>query len=1485
MPDLPHSSHLAKMISQLVVESRLSHTTICTPYDPKESINNWLHQYELSCDRLTLADEQKLLYISQYLPPELANWIARSPSATTWKGLKKALLDTYGIPAEKYKKIIRNRLESLRQGSLSSRRFAIVFETVLLDFPEGHVPDDATLRIIYLRVMSPKLRQTILPNVPTYVTWKQISTAAVAIEESLSLDESLLEDAFSKMAIAGTPNFTPTTLETDVSPMEIDAFNQKSSNSNPSTCTCQCKQHNTNTRRPQDPMRMWTDDGQPICGTCRKVGHYSKKCRSRNRKNWNNKKQLNAVETTTGDSNQIEYAAIAIEDDPLADTAAVNFIGVSNTKQASLPKVKLTIQGHLIHALVDTGANISAIRTSVATKLGLVPDTNGASSFTNADNHTTTSEGTVLLKAMLGDITCDLSCHVVTNLSHQLILGYSHLKSLGAVIDTTCNEVRLPRNGVSGVSGSPSVAAPMVCSLVASTKLPGQHHAYVDITGPPNSVVFVSTPTEQVCEKLLAVAAGVAQFDNNGVATVKVANLDKNIKHLNKGQYIATYEYLSPTLRFYNKQNQLLQINQCQSSSKQPVVSPEFDSVIGTQLSQDERSAIRTLLEEFQDCFNSKATTVTPLVQHTIDTGDSRPLSQPPHRTSAAENETIDSLLDEMLQQGIVQPSNSPWASPVVLVRKHDGSPRFCVDYRRINAITRKDVYPLPRIDDTLHSLGNAKIFSTLDLTSSYWQIELDANSKAKSAFICRSDLYEFTRMPFGLTNAPATMQRLMDSVLAGLKWQTCLVYLDDIVCFSNSFEQHLVDLHALFSRLRSASLTANLKKCSFARDNISFLGYRVSPQGLHTDPDKIRAVAEFPKPVDVASLRSFLGLAGYYRSFIGKFSSIAAPLNSLLKKDAPWLWLAEHQTAYETLKTALLSAPVLRLPDFQRPFELHTDGACTAGIGVILCQRDLDNNRAYAVAYASRSLSPAERNYGVSEVEALAIVFGIKKFAHYLTATKFTVITDHHSLQFLTNGKSADLRGRLARWSLFLQQHDFDIVYRPGTKNAGPDALSRFPVDVQPSQAFVSAFQVSDLLTAQASDPFCKELRSGELRSGFSVESGILFFSSRPVLPKSLWKETFILLHDSPTSGHLGIGRTLQRFARLYYFPKQREWIIKQVNECLVCQKTKRSNVTLGRTNLVHSEQSVHPFDTVAIDTFGPLPPTLLGNRYVIVLQCLFSRYVCLFAVPANTDKYIIQCLLSVIGEHGLFRTIMSDNGPPYSGILMKALADHLQVKQKFAPSYHAASNGLVEKFMETLKNMISSYLDTDNHQNTWDIHLSEFQLAYNSSPHQVIKYSPFSVVHGREARTLATPDFGVKTIPIEEYQIQTNDFLARAYNIIKLENIKSQASNAIKYNSKRVAPSFVLDELVLVDCPVLSKAAVGRAKKLVKKFRGPFRIVEVLSTDRYNVLELANSKKMQNVHATRIKRFYPHEDMLDSEPGDVVNSDVTDSGIGTIE
>lgn len=686
------------------------------------------------------------------------------------------------------------------------------------------------------------------------------------------------------------------------------------------------------------------------------------------------------------------------------------------------------------------------------------------------------------------------------------------------------------------------------------------------------------------------------------------------------------------------------------------------------------------MLSEFLDCFQSTASSTTHAIQHHIDTGSSRPISSPPHRTSAAENDLISDLVDDMLAQGIIRPSHSPWSSPVVLVRKKDGTPRFCVDYRKLNAATTRDVYPLPRIDDTLHSLGSSRVFSTLDLTASYWQVELDDESKPKSAFVCRRGLFEFVRMSFGLCNAPSTIQRLMDSVLAGLKWQICLVYLDDIIIFSHSFQQHLHDLRLVFSRLRQAHLSINLKKCHFASKEISYLGYRITSDGLKTDPAKIQAVSAFPRPTNPDTLRSFLGLAGYYRSFIRGFSTIASPLNALLHKDASWQWSSQHEQAFQALKTALVTTPVLCYPDFSQPFELHTDGACTAGIGVMLCQRDPSNNRVHAIAYASGSLSPAEKNYGVTELEALAVVWGMKKFAHYLTGMRFIVITDHQALQFLP--RSADLRGRLARWALYLQQHDFQVVYRPGRANAGPDALSRFPLpdiaslSFSSSQSFIQSFlcglSSSDLAAAQQQDSFCQSLLSLPLPQGFSLESGILFFGPRPVLPESLRQEVFKLLHGHPTSAHLGLSRTLQQFQRLYWFPDMRTYVAERICNCSIGTRTKLSRKSFGHTNLVRSDPPRQPFDTIAMDTFGPLPTSQSGNRYIVVTQCMFSRYVIITPVKVcNTDS-VSNALIHIFSEHGFPRVMLSDNGSPYSASMLQVLCMKLGITQRYSPAYH---------------------------------------------------------------------------------------------------------------------------------------------------------------------------------------------------------------------
>lgn len=468
-------------------------------------------------------------------------------------------------------------------------------------------------------------------------------------------------------------------------------------------------------------------------------------------------------------------------------------------------------------------------------------------------------------------------------------------------------------------------------------------------------------------------------------------------------------------------------------------------------MNKEERQSIQALCYEYRDIFHNDdiPLSFTNGVKHEIRTKNEDPIYIRPYRQPPVYNAEIQKQVDKLLENDVIRESHSPWSAPVHLVpKKTDASGevkyRMVIDYRRLNEITTDDKYPLPNISELFDKLGKATYFSTIDLASGYHQVEVREEDRQKTAFSTQSGHYEFTRMPFGLKTAPATFQRTMDNVLRGLQGIHCLVYLDDIIIYSSSLQEHIEKLRKVFDRLRTTNLKVTLDKCEFFRKEVLYLGHMITKDGLKPNNDKIRAVLDFPIPKTATEIKSFLGLVGYYRKFIKDFAKITRPLTSCLKKRKKIEFTDEYVAAFEMCKELLVNAPILQFPDFEKPFLLTTDASDFA-IGAVLSQGPTGNDK--PIAYASRTLNDAETRYSTVEKELLAIVWAVKHFRPYLYGRRFKILTDHRPLAWLNSMKEPN--SKLTRWKLRLSEFDYDIEYKNGKQNVVADALSRIKVNI----------------------------------------------------------------------------------------------------------------------------------------------------------------------------------------------------------------------------------------------------------------------------------------------------------------------------------------------------------------------------------------------------------------------------------------------------
>ena len=773
-----------------------------------------------------------------------------------------------------------------------------------------------------------------------------------------------------------------------------------------------------------------------------------------------------------------------------------------------------------------------------------------------------------------------------------------------------------------------------------------------------------------------------------------------------------------------------------------------------------------------------------------------------------------------MQEQGVIQPSQSPWASPIVLVQKKDGSIRFCIDYRKVNKVTRKDSYPLPKVDDLLDSLAGAQWFSTLDLASGYWQVEVHPQHREKTAFTTGQGLYEFRVMPFGLCNAPSTFQRLMELVLAGLRWDICLAYLDDIVVFGCTFEEHLQRLRIVLSRLRDANLKLNPKKCQFFQQSVSFLGHVISRHGVSTDPTKIESIEKWPTPINVQELQSFLGLASYYRRFVKGFAEIAAPLHRLLQKGT-FTWSEDCDLAFNSLKRNLMSAAVLGYPKTDSTFYLDTD-ASNNGIGAVLSQKQGEAER--VIAYGSRSLTKAERNYCVTRRELLAVVYFMRHFRAYLIGRPFVVRTDHAALQWIQGFKEPE--GQVARWLEQLQEFDFSLEHRPGKRHQNADALSRFPcrqcgqshVEVRsdaPAEVFavpavvnswVLPWTTEELREAQLADPELKSviewLEDGKGRPCMSeiqgvgtrlqslwalwnqleLSQGVLFrrwddtceatSQQLLVVPQSLVPLIIQSLHNGVGGGHLGLTKTLAKIKDRFFWPGMRSDVEDWCQQCSSCASRKSPSQTPRAVPTYVG----YPMERIALDLLGPLPTTRHDNKHILVVCDYFTRWTEAYALPNKEAATVARVLVNEwICRFGVPDAIHSDQGANFEGHLFMEVGELLGIEKTRTTPYHPQSDGLVERMNRTLLMMLSIRAQEEER---WDEFLPELLMAYRASVHDTTKFTPYRLMFGREIRLPVDVMFGKTPDPVQEHTAYARELRARLENAFELVREHTRAA-----------------------------------------------------------------------------------------------------------
>jgi hypothetical protein len=857
------------------------------------------------------------------------------------------------------------------------------------------------------------------------------------------------------------------------------------------------------------------------------------------------------------------------------------------------------------------------------------------------------------------------------------------------------------------------------------------------------------------------------------------------------------------------------------------------------------------------------------------------PVSKPTYKMSLAEMDELRRQLDDLLDRGFIRPSSSPYGSPVLFVKKKDGELRMCVDYRALNKQTVKNTYPLPRIDELLDRLNGSVVFSKIDLRSGYHQIRVHEVDVHKTAFRTRYGLYEFVVLPFGLCNAPATFMRLMHDIFRDELDRCVLIYLDDILIFSPSIEQHLRDIQTILEKLRQHRLYAKLSKCEFLKKEILFLGHLISPDGLRMDPEKVKAILEWPDLTDVPAVLSFLGLVNFYHKHLDHLADIATPLSDLLKDENPFVWGPEQKQAFQDLKKTVADDPILSHFAPTDPVEVHCD-ASNKAVGATMVQNG------HPVAFESRKLSAAELNYPTHDKELLAIVHALTKWRTYLhgSSVPIKIFTDHASLKYLATQPT--LNHRQARWLEKLAEFNYEIEYTPGPLNVVPDALSRRPdynlaaiSEAVPAigQDFLKSIR-SKIRDDKDFGPIVHRLQAvsqDDPHSAYRLENGLLFLKEgeRMCIPDVPEIKTTLLqeIHDSALAGHPGLDKTYTRLSKIAYWPNMRKHIEKYVKSCHTCRVSKiQTSKPSGLLQPLPIPD--RPWTHVAMDLVVHLPKTKNQNDAIAVFVDRFSKAAHFVACKTNCSAPDLADIFfkNIVRLHGLPVSIVSDRDARFCSQFWTQLFSRLGTRLDMSTAYHQQTDGQSERTIQTLEQYLRVFIDKD-HTN-WDELLDQAEFTYNSNKSASTNLSPFEAMYGFQP---STPVSNALSSPEPRPDKNVNTFIkdhTTRFKIIHDALLDAQRRMASQYDRSRKDISFNVGDLVYLDASDLRKPP-GLAHKLLPRFRGPFKILERPSPLNYRLSLPPNSRAHDVFHVEKLLPAHSRDQDLFPTSDDPVPDD----------